>query len=184
MASQDAAGAAEDQFDLVGLTDEEQELLTKLVAKASMNHGTMSQGAMTDAAKRRGDEMDPRPKTRGAPSSYAAVAVPAAPELDRIVVTGLPEGVPDLHTWGLTVMTSGKVAAERLCYEELRASTNSDHVQYCSWLMARANTMKGQFKDFISYVQAYEARHGKADEHQLPTFIPGTQDRRILKKKA
>ena len=183
MASQSAAEAADEQFDLVGLTGEEQVLLTRLVAKASRGSGAMTQGAMTDAAKRRGDEMEPRPKARGV-GSYAAVSAPEAPELEQTVKAGLPEGIPNLSTWGLTVMTSGKVAAERLSYEELRASTNSDHVQYCRWLMARANTMKGQFKDFISYVQAYEARHGKADEHQLPTFIPGTQDRRILKKKA
>ena len=81
-------------------------------------------------------------------------------------------------------MTCGKVASERLSYEELRSSENADHVQYCKWLMARATTMKGQFKDFISYVQAYEAQLGKLDEQQLPVYIPGTKEKRILKKRA
>ena len=54
------AMAADDQFDLVGLTEEEQSMLTMLVAKASMGKGSSSAelGAMTDAPKRRGDEIE------------------------------------------------------------------------------------------------------------------------------
>ena len=81
MANQSVAEAADEQFDLVGLTGEEQELLTRL-EKASRGSGAMTQGAMTDAAKRRGDEMEPRPKARGV-GSYVAVSVPEAPELEQ-----------------------------------------------------------------------------------------------------
>ena len=166
------AMAADDQFELV--------------AKASMGKGSSSAelGAMTDAPKRRGDEIESRPKARGI-GAYASIPAPPAPELgEKMVTITFPEGIADLPTWGATLMTCGKVASERLSYEELRSSENADHVQYCKWLMARATTMKGQFKDFISYVQAYEAQFGKIDEQQLPVYIPGTKEKRILKKRA
>ena len=145
------AMAADDQFDLVGLTEEEQSTLTMLVAKASMGKGSSSAelGAMTDAPKRRGDEIESRPKARGI-GAYASIPAPPAPELgEKMVTITFPEGIADLPTWGATLMTCGKVASERLSYEELRSSENADHVQYCKWLMARATTMKGQFDVFI-----------------------------------
>ena len=62
---------------------------------------------MTDAPRRRGDEIESRLKARGI-GTYASIPVPPAPELgEKMVTITFPKGIADLPTWGSTMWQGG-----------------------------------------------------------------------------
>ena len=151
-------------------------------------------GAMSDAAKRR--EMDSDlglqavPKrinmTSGQPSYAADASLPPAPfaaeQLCQLpeVETKLPpfpEGVPDLTTWGCTIISFGMYDKKNMAYHELAFSQEERQVSYVKWVLARAGSAQGKLKDLCEYLQHVEAEKTLGGG----LMIPGTTSRRMFK---
>ena len=165
------------------LTDEEQDTLHGLMAKAGMG----GLGAMTDASKRRGAVMsEPAGKRytmqvmRGPIGSagHVGMAVGQTPKGASIY---LPPGVDDLTVWGRTVVMFGKFQSLHLSYADLVSSTKLEEIQYVKWCSSRVDSSGGELLDFALFIHAYWAQQSSADgPSQLP-LIPGSATVRQFK---
>lgn len=122
-------------------------------------------GGMSDAAKRRGDEVEsfdesvrikqkplPPSMTCQEPNDPQAASSEAATE--EIISAMLPPGISSMDEWGNTVLETGKFAGESLTYAELSSSRVKEKMQYCSWLLAqKSRPFCPELKDFIKYMK-------------------------------
>ena len=146
-------------------------------------------GAMSDAAKRRGQTPDEeslmkRPYST-LPGSGEMMSAPAllgrTPHGKPIF---LPEGVNDLESWGRTVIQFGKFMQKRgttgLSYAELFDGRASDEEKrsYVKWVIHQVDSAKGHLADLGFYLclRTDECHMG----NQLP-LIPGTGAVRLFK---
>lgn len=159
-------------------------------------------GAMTDGSKRR--EMDtaeigPGKKmmtSYAGPGSSGAVphAVPLGsldvvnlpmpstsekPPQSTAVAVELPPDVPDVQTWGRTIVSFGKHANRKLTYAQFMSSTDSDLIGYRKWCYDRRNTCSDIMHDFTNYMQYCEQQNAEVGILQAP-LIPGTNTVRRL----
>ena len=153
-------------------------------------------GSMHDGSKRReADSMVsagsdpkrvllPKAKAMSAEPSYSAtmddVGTPFPTnvgfELDGPGLPPLPEGIPDLATWGQTVISFGQYKGQ-LTYEELVSSTNERAQSYVKWCRPRTQSAQGMLKDLCAYMEYYFA----ADDQRCGYKIPGTDQFRVLR---
>ena len=162
-------------------------------------------GAMTDGSKRREDmlmpehakrAMKPRAKassggqsSQGPVGAYASSGVMSEapfPELrvkyetDQISshLPPLPEGVPDVETWGFTLIEFGQFKNASMSYHDLVSSSEERPVAYVKWCRSRSRSATGQLKDLCDYLTHY---FSEIEEENGP-IIPGTGMVRRLKK--
>jgi len=163
---------------------------------AEEQHG----GAMTDGSKRRDDDqpiphhpkrvMVPQAKAYSAGTSsqvpalsaYTAVNVAAGvPFPDSSgTLPAFPAGVPDLATWGDTIIEFGQYKHQNLSYFDLVTATDDRSTGYVKWCRARASSASGQLKDLCDFLIHHFAEIGSDRDHG--PLIPGTSMNRRLKK--
>lgn len=159
-------------------------------------------GIMSDGAKRREEPLEHNvvkrannqgiPGTSDVPSSslippHAGGVVAgyvAPPTIDPPMVPSenvgteqlmLPPQVPDLTTWGRTVIEFGRYKNIHT-YEELRTHSGSREKDYVKWCSARTDKSHGILSDFALYLAAKGAAE-PGDSHQGP-MIPGSSQPR------
>lgn len=123
----------------------------------------VSDGAMTDASKRRFTE--DADATVGPPSKQTPV-IPGEKKKSKF-----PEGIRDLTHWGSTVLTVSKFAKFRMTYLEIYQSTDKEKKEYVSWIQKQRDRddFTPQYQDFVNYVCAMN------DEVQMTKLTyPGT----------
>ena len=164
-------------------------------------------GAMTDGAKRREDQLSSQdakrvmmPKAKAAAGanpgpSHGPVAGYAAPdamqappfpglsgsevtELSDPKLPPLPAGVPNVDTWGHTLIDFGQFKTSSMSYYELVTSTESRAIGYVKWCRARSSSASGQLKDLCDFMAHFFAEM----EEESGPIIPGTGIVRRLKK--
>ena len=132
---------------------------------------SMGASSMTDAAKRRGDELSseerPMPKQR-----------PLLPK-DAGKTSSFPPGIHSLGEWGLTVLTLGKYSKENLTYAELSSDPDKAKQAHCTWMMSQKDRadLSPVFQDFIKYLQM---RENVAESSGL--YFPGSSIVRKLRQ--
>ena len=72
--------------------------------------------------------------------------MPGADDVTKMV--SLPPGVPNVQTWGRTVMSFGKYMKSGLTYDQMYRSSDSQIMSYCQWCRARMSSSEGYLKDF------------------------------------
>ena len=142
--------------------------------------------SMPDASKRRSDAWE----DEQAPKRTFAIDVPYVTEgpPQPVLVGKTPRGkpiyltqdVPNVTTWGRSIIQFGKFMAKRseqsLSYAELfEDRTNVEKCGYVKWVIDSA---KGLLLDLASYLCARSAE--EAEGEQLP-FIPSTSTLRVFK---
>ena len=95
----------------------------------------------------------------------------------------LPQDVPNVTTWGRSIIQIGKFMAKRgepnLSYAELFDDrTNVETCSYVKWVIAQTDSAKGLLLDLASYLRVRSDE--EAEGEQLP-FIPGTSTLRMFK---
>ena len=107
-------------------------------------------GSMSDASKRRGDDLShaeaAHTKQRPLPMSGSAETSTVKDEF--------PPGIDSLEMWGCTVLETGKFAKESLTYHELSSSSDADKKRYCSWLLSQKSRkdFSPEMRDFVKYL--------------------------------
>ena len=155
-----------------------------LLQLASISGGS----SMSDAAKRRGDEIsesDDFQLVRGSPKTAGSSAHTLISEDGAMLVRDvpLPRGVTDLETWGRTVCTLLKVEKRGLTYAELikESKTCPDILRYLRWVKSNA-PISAKVKDLGDFIRA--SGISLLDEQsEAATFQchPGTSEVRKLK---
>ncbi|CAK9010335.1 unnamed protein product [Durusdinium trenchii] len=108
------------------------------------------QGSMTDASKRRSDEVS----SSEAPCLKQRPIAPHAggkqPD-DRF-----PPGISSLTEWGKTVLQYGKFGKADLTYAEMADDPAKDKSSYCTWIKSQKDrdTLHVQLRDFGKYLAA------------------------------
>ena len=158
-------------------------------------------GAMTDGSKRREEMIAgqrppkksavPKAKSQAmmpslmvpmyaAPSTEVAMPFPGASDeagLIKLCLPPLPDDVPDVPTWGRTVIGFGHYKDLNMSYEELVMSEDSRMASYVKWCRSRTKCAQGQLKDLCNYMQ-----HMFASDEGTGHQIPGTTQPRRLKQ--
>ena len=141
-------------------------------ASSESDWGVVTAG-MTDASKRR-QELSPERNVR-AMGYQAAVAnddVPlpkaAFPLLANMVIpvqfgttrrgapVMLPPGVPDLDTWGRTMIEFGKLSTLNISYLQVVESSDPQMVSYVKWCKGQVDCSDGLLKDLGIFILAHE----------------------------
>ena len=148
--------------------------------------------SMSDASKRRGDEISENvsehgefqlvcdsPKTGGS-NSTTQVATDGTTVIRGVA---LPRGVSDLDTWGRTVCTLPKVEKRGMNYAELIAESkiSTDTLRYLRWVKSNA-PVSAKVKDLGDYMLA--SGISLSDEQSgaaASVCYPGTTEVRKLK---
>lgn len=147
-------------------------------------------GAMTDGSKRRDFASEEPSIGKKKMTSYAgsgSAAAPAAIPAETFDIFSLPspsstEGhllvelppqVPDVETWGRTLLQFGKHAVRKLTYAQFMSSTDPDIVGYRKWAWDRRLTCTGLKRDFTNYMVFCESLADNTVGQQQPV-IPGT----------
>ena len=108
------------------------------------------QGSMTDASKRRSDEVS----SSEAPCLKQRPIAPHAggkqPD-DRF-----PPGISSLTEWGKTVLQYGKFGKADLTYAEMADDPAKDKSSYCTWIKSQKDrdNLHVQLRDFGKYLAA------------------------------
>ena len=89
----------------------------------------------------------------------------------------LPEGIPDVETWGKTIICWGKKQRGR-AYADLVVGDATDP-KYCKWIMTHATTP--EHDDLVNYLTVVE-HGGKKTGHITKFNIPGSTTKRVLKE--
>ena len=158
-------------------------------------------GAMTDGSKRREEMIAgqrppkksavPKAKSQAmmpslmvpmyaAPWTEVAMPFPGASDeagLINLCLPPLPDDVPDVPTWGRTVIGFGHYKDLNMSYEELVMSEDSRMASYVKWCRSRTKCAQGQLKDLCNYMQ-----HMFASDEGTGHQIPGTTQPRRLKQ--
>ena len=108
-----------------------------------------------------------------------------------VLVGKTPEGkpiyllqdVPNVTTWGRSIIQFGKFMAKRgeqsLSHAELfEDRTNVEKCGYVKWVIAQTDSAEGLLLDLASYLCVRSAE--EAEGEQLP-FIPGSSTLRVFK---
>ena len=143
------------------------------------------EGAMTDAAKRRGDTLEdsPAPKTAMSKASpYASPSGGIPPHMPlyggtnvEMHMSQLPPGVASVHQWGEYLVAFGKYAKKKK-YVEILTGTADEFVSYRKYLLSHYNAGSAQLRDLVNYMKAC----GFKDETDDRPCIPGTHIPRVL----
>ena len=104
---------------------------------------------------------------------------PKIPEVNGVQLH-LPPNVPDLDTWGRTVITWGKYKSENICYRELFERKDERAVTYKNWCRQRVKTAEGHLLDFTRFLLMADFSCQSSKEEQGP-IIPGTTEVRQYK---
>lgn len=164
-----------------------------------MSAGPMpSFAAMTDASKRRGEDVSGQsggrvkttheaesseegetsftlvPRSPG-PSTESSKQLPIPVKHSEEIK--LPPGIPDLTTWGQTVCELPKVKSEGMTYAELVKSTNSEHKEYLEWVIKCGQSKGPRCNDLRNYL-LYGKCIRKTDEGPA---MPGTSKTRKMR---
>lgn len=141
--------------------------------------------AMTDAVKRRGDDL---PESEGfevvssLTSSVEPEKLPIKKEPVASTEVKLPTGIPDLQTWGRTVCTLPKYEERHMSYSELveEAQTSVETHRYLYWV--QGNTQKSpKVKDFAEYMKASGVKLEWKRAPPAHKCLPGTSEERQFK---
>ena len=146
-------------------------------------------GAMTDAAKRRGDTLEdsPAPKTvmsKASPyaSPYASPSGGIPPPMPlyggtsvEMHMSPLPPGIASVHQWGEYLVSFGKYAKKKK-YVEILTGTADEFVSYRKYLLSHYNAGSAQLRDLVDYMKAC-GYHGESDDRLC---IPGTHIARVV----
>jgi len=163
---------------------------------AEEQHG----GAMTDGSKRRDDDqpiphhpkrvMVPQAKAYSAGTSSQVPALPAYTAVNVAAgvpfpdpsgtLPAFPTGVPDLATWGDTIIEFGQYKHQNMSYIDLVTATDDRSTGYVKWCRARASSASGQLKDLCDFLIHHFAEIENDLDHG--PLIPGTSMNRRLKK--
>ena len=178
------------------LTPQKKEILQSLLARAGIHHEeaeppTLSDfilvdlQSMSDAPKRQSDDLgdermfaiDVPYVTEGPPQPFLVGKTPRGKPIY------LPQDVPNVTTWGRSIIQIGKFMAKRgepnLSYAELfEDRTNVEKCSYVKWVIAQTDSAKGLLLDLASYLRVRSDE--EAEGEQLP-FIPGTSTLRVFK---
>ena len=98
----------------------------------------------------------------------------------------LPPGVPDLSTWGETLIQFGKLSnvdpAKCKTYLEMASDTSESGMSYRKWIMSRRSTGGPELRDLAEWLFAVQ------EQGDLPTpplegasKIPGTTKTRVFR---
>lgn len=139
-------------------------------------------GAMTDAAKRRGDPLEESPDAKTAvakASPYASpsgMLVPPMPSYDgtghEMHVSPLPAGISSLGQWGDNLVTFGKYAKKKR-YHEILYGTADEFVSYRKYLLSNYNSGSALLRDLVNYMKASGFTHEADDRPCIPgTHVP------------
>ena len=95
----------------------------------------------------------------------------------------LLQDVPNVTTWGRSIIQFGKFMAKRceqsLSHAELfEDRTNVEKCGYVKWVIAQTDSAEGLLLDLASYLCVRSAE--EAEGEQLP-FIPGSSTLRVFK---
>ena len=173
--------------------------LATIVAFSLISEG-LPTGAMTDGAKRRDDTspVEIISKKYGLSTGAAPVSShdlpPVAlggytvpmPTLDPkpLEVDGvqlhLPPQVPDLATWGRTIITWGKYKSEGITYAELYERQDERARTYKSWCKGRVKTAEGLLLDLTRFLLMCD-HISKGPALEQGPIIPGTSEVRRYK---
>ena len=157
-------------------------------------------GTMADSCKRRDEGTDENPFTKKSALSLDALdsvegggytfkslekEFGSSPLTHREVVNtmdstelpSLPAGVPDVATWGKTLIKFGQFGKQNMTYYELASSSESRCQGYTKWCKDHGKGAKGHLRDLVDYLSHYDAAHGVS---QAP-IIPGTSMKREFK---
>ena len=161
----------------------------------------VTQGAMTDGAKRReaspldqpsskrggvsyaGAEIDMKNNPRGMMPGYTPdVEPPCVPYADQRsdMPVMLPPKVPNTETWGRTILTWGQYKGCNVSYEELYNRTDEKAVGYKKWCLSRINSAEGRLLDLIRFLRRRDQESTSSSMSQGPV-IPGTSEVRTYK---
>lgn len=130
---------------------------------------SMTQGAMTDGAKRRlidpSEELDKyevlslrqevlKPNVKSAGHSSFSIER-AEPETKQGEDIPLPEGIRSLHQWGTTVCELPKFAKRDLTYSSMlvEAKTSKEMANYLGWVLT-AGTKSPKLDDLRAFLKA------------------------------
>ena len=131
-------------------------------------------GSMSDAAKRRGDELSPSdaPQMKQRP-------LPTRGNQEEAPVGNFPPGIDSLKTWGCTSLESGKYAKSGFTYHELSSSDDPEKKRYCTWLLSQKSRpdFNVEIKDFVKYLDAM-ALSDQGDQ----SYFPGSTVVRKLRR--
>ena len=134
----------------------------------------VSQGAMSDAAKR---QRSPKP-------GLAVSLTASSAQWQRMEMTAhgkLPSQVPSCRQWAQTIITFGKMKSKQLSYLELVSSNDIVHTGYVKWIREHVNeASSAQLKDFAHFIETFNAvipLHGLSEAH-----FPGSSVVRQYKK--
>jgi len=153
---------------------------------ADQTPGGYFAGAMTDAAKRRHEAVsetapDPQLPIAGRmpsvamPKAMVAPPFPVTTEVNPLMLTDLPEGIPDLATWGDMLIDFGKYKGENRSYAELVASTSPRAVSYRKWVLSHTrSSSNGDLIDLYKYLK-------QVTPGTSTVMIPGTNKPRVFK---
>lgn len=132
---------------------------------------SMVASSMTDAAKRRGDELSPEEFR----VSKQRPVLPMGAEKS----SSFPPGIHSMEEWGLTVLTLGKYSKENLTYAELSGAADKAKQAYCTWMMSQKDRsdLSPVFCDFIKYLQM---REKSADSSGM--YFPGSSIVRKMRR--
>jgi len=157
-------------------------------------------GAMTDGAKRRDDTSPveiiskkyglstgaaPVSSHDMPPAKLAGYAVsmsmndPKPLEVDGVQLH-LPPQVPDLTTWGRTIITWGKYKSEGITYAELFERQDERARTYKAWCKGRVKTAEGLLLDLTHFLLMCD-HISKGPALEQGPIIPGTSEVRRYK---
>ena len=92
----------------------------------------------------------------------------------------LPHKVPDMATWGRTLITWGKYKSENMSYADLVQAQDERAMTYKNWCRQRIKSAEGHQLDFTQYLLMCDQLCCGPQLEQGP-IIPGTSDMRRYK---
>lgn len=148
-----------------------QEVLQRLQHKD--NDGP--RGSMTDASKRRGDDISEL-------DGYQLVEESSSSEESDDPKVQLPKGVPDISTWGRTLCTLPKLAKLKASYDELtvKAKTSEEIASYLKWVMNNGSK-SAKVQDLCDFLEAVGYDPNPKPKVPSSKCFPGTTEERVLK---
>ena len=96
------------------------------------------------------------------------------------MTVSLPPGVPDLDTWGRTVIDFGLLKGANVCYLELYQSEAERLKSYVKWVKGRITSADAQLLDLAKYLRYIESPPCEGRITVGP-LIPGTESYRSYK---
>ena len=182
------------------LTPQEKEILQDLLARSAIQSeegepstpGSFSMvdlQSMSDASNRRTDESE---EEQVAKRMFAANLPYMSEGPPQPVLVGktprgkpifLPQDVPNVTTWGRSIIQFGKYSKKSseagISYAELYEDrSDPEKVRYVKWVVAQTDSSKGLLLDLATYLCVRSAE--SAEGSQLP-FVPGTSSLRMIK---